>query len=31
MNAEELTKFWDEESAKIAKIWAQLPKEAPAK
>ncbi len=31
MNPDELTKFWDEESTKIAKIWAQLPKEAPAK
>jgi tripartite-type tricarboxylate transporter receptor subunit TctC len=31
MNHEELTKFWENESGKIAKIWAQLPKESPAK
>jgi hypothetical protein len=31
MNHEELTKFWENESGQIAKIWAQLPKESPAK
>lgn len=31
MNHEELAKFWDNESGKVAKIWAQLPKEAPTK
>jgi tripartite-type tricarboxylate transporter receptor subunit TctC len=31
MDHEQLTRFWDNESAQVAKIWAQLPKEAPAK
>ena len=31
MNHAELSKFWDNESTKVAKIWAALPKEAPAK
>ena len=31
MNHEELAKFWDTESGKIAKIWAQLDKEPAAK
>ncbi len=31
MNHEGLAKFWDDESTKVAKIWAQFPKEAPAK
>ncbi len=31
MNHEELSRFWDVESGKIAKIWDQLPRESPAK
>ena len=31
MNPEELSKFWDNETKRIAKIWAQLEKEPAAK
>jgi tripartite-type tricarboxylate transporter receptor subunit TctC len=31
MNHEELAKYWDNETGKIAKIWAQLSKEPKSK